>query len=97
MLRSRFLTAIEIDANEAIVVYNDQDGGAQRHIVCGPALHFPTADEWPHEFQWLGSQGANHEVKLAGALRFTKMRVIPDQMYFSTGKPFKNDVDQLNE
>lgn len=76
------LAATEIDANEAIVVYHDEGGAVQRHIVRGPALHFPTADEWQHEFQWHGSQGGDHEAKLAGALRFTKMRVIPDQMYF---------------
>jgi len=74
--------AIEIDGSEALVVYNEAEGKVIRNIIRGPALHFPKANEWLHHFSWHGSQGADHEDKVPSALRFTKLRTVPDQMYF---------------
>jgi hypothetical protein len=74
--------AIEIDASEAIVVYNEDKGEVLRNIIRGPALHFPKANEWQHHFSWHGSKGQEHEDKVPSALRFTKLRTVPDQMYY---------------
>jgi hypothetical protein len=41
----------------------------------------PAANEWLHEFSWHGTSAANSTRKVPRALRFTKLRVIPDQMY----------------
>ena len=38
--------------------------------------------EWLHEFQWHGADPADPDLKIPRALRFQKLRVIPDQMYF---------------
>lgn len=36
-----------------------------------------------HEFQWHGTDPTNKTRKVPGALRFTKLRVIPDQFYYN--------------
>ena len=74
--------AISLDANESIVVYLRAGDAVRRRIVRGPALFVPTADEWLHEFQWHGADPDDTRRKIPGALRFTKLRVIPDQTYF---------------
>jgi len=73
---------IEVDAHEALVVYRQEQGKVQRRVVRGPTLFMPTADEWLHEFSWHGSDKNHTGKKAPHALRFTKLRVIPDQMYF---------------
>ncbi len=75
---------IELDANEAVIVYSENEGEVARRVVRGPALHMPAANEWLHEFRWHGStsDGDAHD-KRPRALRFNKLRVIPDQMYFN--------------
>jgi hypothetical protein len=77
--------ALSLDANEAIVVYaqEEPDGRVTRRIVRGPSLFMPAANEWLHEFSWHGASptdAARH--KVPHALKFVKLRVIPDQMYF---------------
>lgn len=74
--------AVGIDANEAIVVYRQEEAGIQRRLVHGPALYIPSENEWIHQFQWHGADPNCPNRKVPGALRFTKLRVIPDQMYF---------------
>jgi hypothetical protein len=86
--------AVALDANEAVVVYAQQqdrtpvgEGVAgpdrvSRRVVRGPALFMPAANEWLHEFSWHGSDPANPRRKVPSAVRFTKLRVIPDQTYF---------------
>ena len=83
----RVVQAIGLDANEAVVVYS-QEGGATgepdrvgRRVVRGPALFMPAANEWLHEFSWHGASPADAKKKVPRALRFNKLRVIPDQMY----------------
>ena len=74
--------AVSLDANEAVVVYRHKpDGAIDRRVVRGPARFVPTADEWLHEFRWHGSDPASGR-KVPRALAFTKLRVIPDQLYF---------------
>ncbi len=75
-------SATKIDANEALVVYRQQEAHVVRRILRGPALFVPTPQEWVHEFCWHGSDPKHGNRKIPSALRFTKLRVIPDQMYF---------------
>jgi hypothetical protein len=74
--------AFTIDANEAVIVYRQEHDGVSRRVVRGPDLYVPGANEWLHEFCWHGADPKNPTRKFYGALRFTKLRVIPDQMYF---------------
>ncbi len=78
---------IELDANEALVVYRQEVKGVHRRVVKGPELFMPEANEWLHHFSWHGSDRVDTGKKRPGALRFTKLRVIPDQMYY--------DVEQV--
>jgi len=75
--------SIPIDAHEALVVYQRQKNEmVARRVLKGPAQYVPQADEWLHEFSWHGADPKNPNRKLPRALQFTKLRVIPDQMYF---------------
>jgi hypothetical protein len=74
--------ATKIDANEALVVYRREQASVARRIIRGPALFVPTPEEWTHEFSWHGSDARVGNRKIPSALKFTKLRVIPDQMYF---------------
>jgi hypothetical protein len=74
--------ATKIDANEALVVYRKIDETVTRRIVRGPALFVPTPQEWVHQFSWHGTDPKHGYRKLPHALNFTKLLVIPDQMYF---------------
>lgn len=74
--------AITIDANEAVVVFQQNGNGVGRRVVKGPALYVPQANEWLQQFCWHGSDPKNPTRKVYGALRFDKLRIIPDQMYF---------------
>ncbi len=78
----RVADAVELDANEALVVYKQENPQITRRIVRGPAMFVPESDEWLHTFSWHGSVAGNNFRKLPHALKFTKLRVIPDQMYY---------------
>ncbi|WP_432799620.1 hypothetical protein [Poriferisphaera sp. WC338] len=74
---------IPINANEAVVIYqrtNKQE--VNRRILQGPAQYMPEPNEWLHRFSWHGADPNNPKRKKPSALAFTKLRVIPDQMYF---------------
>jgi hypothetical protein len=75
-------SATKVDANEALVVYQRGTAVVTRRIVRGPALFVPTPEEWVHAFSWHGTDGNKGNRKVPSALQFTKLRVIPDQMYF---------------
>lgn len=72
--------AIAVDANEAIIVYARRDERVERRIVRGPSMYTPAAGEWLHRFSWHGADPGTGR-KRPHALLFTKLRVIPDQMY----------------
>ncbi|MEM6886263.1 MAG: hypothetical protein AAF571_14660, partial [Verrucomicrobiota bacterium] len=74
--------AVKLDANEALVVYRNESEKVIRRIVRGPALFVPRADEWIHQFRWHGSDAQLDTRKVPRGLKFEKLRVIPDQMYF---------------
>lgn len=42
----------------------------------------PASNEWIHQFSWHGAAPNNPSVKIPRALRFTKLRLMADQMYF---------------
>lgn len=73
--------AIAIGANEAVVVYGRDGEAVRRRVVRGPAVFTPGSGEWLHEFSWHGADPAHPARKIPRALRFTRLRVIPDQMY----------------
>ncbi len=72
--------AINLDAHEAIVIYNEEEGEVTHRMLRGPAVYIPTPTESLHQFRWHGDNGKGK--KVPGVLRFQKLRVIPDQMYF---------------
>ena len=74
--------ATKIDANEALVVYRKDGDAVTRRVVRGPALFVPTPQEWVHQFSWHGTDPKHGYRKFPHALNFTKLLVIPDQMYF---------------
>jgi hypothetical protein len=74
--------AIALDANKAVVVYRQEQPKITRRIMRGPELFVPEPNEWLHEFKWHGATPADPRHKAPAALTFTKLRVIPDQMYF---------------
>ncbi len=73
--------ALPLDSHEAIVVYRRTNGEVTRRIERGPALFVPLEDEWLHEFRWHGANPDSPQHKIPRGLRFTKLRVIPDQTY----------------
>jgi hypothetical protein len=81
--------ALQLSAREAVVVYSRPEEEAApgaaaigRRIVHGPALFVPQPGEWLHTFSWHGSRGGSRGVeKVANALVFQKLWLMPDQMY----------------
>lgn len=66
--------ATTITGNEVLVVYRRKDGETgdgtvERHVVQGPGVHVPSADEWLHEFVWHGSSPRNKAKKVSRTLR----------------------------
>jgi len=51
----------------------------------------PTPDETQHEFVWTGRDPAHPEKKVPGGLRFTKLRLTPDQMYINVPEARTSD------
>lgn len=72
--------AVNLDAHEAVVVYREKGGEVTHRVLRGPAVYVPQPNEWLHEFRWHGDNGKGQ--KVPRALKFEKLRVIPDQMYF---------------
>lgn len=81
-LEIKIEAATMIDANEALVVYRQTENAVVRRVVRGPALFVPTPQEWVHPFSWHGTDVKHGYRKVPHALKFTKLLVIPDQMYF---------------
>ena len=75
--------ATPVDAHQALVIYRRHDDDqVSRRTLRGPAQYVPEANEWLHDFQWHGADPTHPNRKVPRSLRFTKLRVIPDQMYF---------------
>lgn len=75
--------ALPINAHEALVIYaRSDDGSVKRRIVRGPAQYVPAAHEWLHTFSWHGANPKDRRRKTPHALKFSKLWIVPDQMYF---------------
>merc|ERR1740138_2038529 len=90
--------AVNMTDGEVIVVYRDNEaastgaaegsgqGSVSRHVVHGPCFYVPkNASEWTHQFSWHGSLSNDPDQngrKVKGAMKFTKLRVCPEQSYF---------------
>ncbi|HEX8617819.1 MAG TPA: hypothetical protein VF911_09570 [Thermoanaerobaculia bacterium] len=74
--------AMSVSAHEAVVVYRNQAAGVDRRVVDGPAVFVPQPNEWLHTFRWHGADPKHPRRKIPNALEFTRVRVIPDQLYF---------------
>lgn len=75
--------ATPVDAHQALVIYRREENElVSRRVLHGPAQYVPEANEWLHQFQWHGADPRDPKHKVPRALQFTKLRVIPDQMYF---------------
>ena len=83
--------AVPLDANEAVVVYRQNGGKVERRVVRGPELFVPAAEEYLHEFHWHGADPKDPKRKIPNTLVFTKLRVIPDQMYFDVASVRTSD------
>jgi len=62
-----------------------------RLIIRGPCFHMPTPDETQHQFVWTGRDPSHPQKKIPGALKFTKLRLTPDQMYISVPEARTSD------
>lgn len=74
--------ATAIDAHEALIVYRQEEQNVTRRVVRGPAMFVPMANEWLHGFSWHGADPGNPRIKRPHVLKFTRLRVVPDQLYF---------------
>lgn len=84
--------AIMLEASQALVVYSE-DKHVTRRLVKGPEIFIPMANEWLHRFSWHGTviagkskgsiTGSPNDTKVAHAVEFTKLRQLPDQMYYT--------------
>jgi len=73
--------AVNLDASEALVVYRQDQERVDRRVVRGPSLFVPAANEWLHQFSWHGADPQRPSRKIPHALRFERLRTVPDQMY----------------
>jgi len=83
--------AVNVDLKDVEVSAVGVPGSVERRIVRGPAVFIPAAEEWVHEFSWHGSisartgqgskTGSPGDEKVPHALKFSKLRCMPDQMY----------------
>ncbi|MCB9796040.1 MAG: hypothetical protein H6741_25365 [Alphaproteobacteria bacterium] len=70
---------VQIEGNEAIVVYAEEgEGQISRRVVKGPGNFVPKPGEWLHTFSWHGTVNGQ---KVPHALVFQKLWLMPDQMY----------------
>ncbi|ESO98885.1 hypothetical protein LOTGIDRAFT_231232 [Lottia gigantea] len=72
-----------LDANEAVVVYKQDESTTNRYVLYGPTLFMPAANEWLHEFVWHGTDPKSKTNMIPNADRFTKLKIIPDQFYYN--------------
>eukprot|EP00732_Lithocolla_globosa_P004535 Lithocolla_globosa_v1_NODE_4235_length_1482_cov_9.309741.p1 type:complete len:473 gc:universal NODE_4235_length_1482_cov_9.309741:41-1459(+) len=73
--------AVHLNSNEGIVVYGQsKNGKISRQIIHGPGIHVPQDNEWLHHFSWHGDAGNGKKEK--ERLRFHKLLLTPQQMYF---------------
>lgn len=68
-----------------VVVVQEKGGVVTRSVAKGPSVHMPRENEWIHHFSWHGRDPDAPVLvnrKKPNMLQFTKLRTIPDQLYF---------------
>lgn len=72
--------------------------GVFRRVIRGPTLFIPAANEWIHEFSWHGPSNPNSvedRALVKDALKLTKIRTLPDQLYYNVNACRTADDAQL--
>lgn len=74
------------------------ENGVTRRIIRGPTMFIPQANEWIHEFSWHGSNNRMDDARtmIKDALKLTKIRTLPDQLYYNVTSCRTSDDAQLN-
>jgi hypothetical protein len=70
----------------------------ERRIIRGPTLFIPAANEWIHNFSWHGPsnpQSIEDRIWVKDALKLTKIRTLPDQLYYNVAACRTSDDAQL--
>ena len=83
--------ALAINSHEAVVVYKRTDETVERRVLSGPAVYVPCENEWLHKFSWHGADPKDPYRKIPRALSFTRLRTIPDQMYYDVSRVRTSD------
>ena len=47
--------SVQLDENECVVVYSEENGKILRNIIKGPTQFVPKLNEWIHHFSWHGA------------------------------------------
>lgn len=75
------------------------DRRVSRRIIRGPTLFIPAANEWVHQFSWHGPANNNkmddERTLLKDALKLSKLRTLPDQLYYNVNACRTSDDAQL--
>lgn len=68
---------------DSVVPHGEQ--AVTRHIIKGPSMFTPQANEWVHEFSWHGSNNRMDDARtmIKDGLKLTKIRTLPDQLYYN--------------
>lgn len=76
---------ISLDANEALVVYQQdtKTNEVKRYIKYGPTFFMPQANEWLHSFSWHGTDPNNKTRLIPNTKHFERLQIIPDQFYYN--------------
>lgn len=92
------------ESSENVVAKANKSTHVSRRVVSGPDIFVPEPNEWLHEFSWHGTKisgqtkgsitGFPGDTKTAHAVEFTKLRKLPDQMYY-TVKELRTKDDAL--
>lgn len=85
------LNAEKLNGNEMLVVYKQERDFIERRLVPGPAIFVPESNEWYHEFTWHGQDPNNLGKIRPGAHKFTKLQMIPSQIYYDVTEVRTND------
>ncbi|KAI6661072.1 hypothetical protein LOD99_13794 [Oopsacas minuta] len=83
--------AEKLNSNEMLVVYKQEQELIQRRLVPGPAIFVPESNEWFHQFKWHGQDLENLGKIRPGVHQFTKLQMIPSQIYYDVTEVRTND------
>mmetsp|Transcript_75097 Transcript_75097/g.150955 ORF Transcript_75097/g.150955 Transcript_75097/m.150955 type:complete len:489 (+) Transcript_75097:91-1557(+) len=82
----------------AVVATLAGESKVERRVIWGPTLFIPAANEWVHSFSWHGSNDRmdDHRTIIKDALKLTKIRTLPDQLYYNVASCRTSDDAQLS-